>query len=255
MIVNILEKAIQTQFTGKIIIQSDRQVTWKLYFSGGNLFWVNGGYLPHRSWLRLLNYYYPSINLERVKPLILEKNESYQYFIFLQIKHQGNIAEKIRFQNVFLARMSEMFFDILQHSIHYQLKIDLENQSNYALLASGFQPSPQLFKLKDLWQKSKSFYILLKSIGANQISFNYAPQVLDRKKLQQCFSASTYQKYVLSFNGNLTLRDLEFNWNIDGIKLCSFLLPLVRYELISLSDIEDFPLNFQMSDYQQLIKA
>jgi two-component system, chemotaxis family, response regulator PixG len=253
MLVICLEKVIQEQFTGKVIVRGDRQVNWKFNFFCGNLVWIEGGYLPYRSWLRMLSYYYPEID-NNLKSSCYQNRDCKNQL-------QKDRVEQLKFQSLIINRATEMLFDILQYSTNRKISIKIEPKSNNYLFASDSTPNLQSFNPRFLWAKCQGAYDFLRAAGAQKIPLNSAPKIANNEEFKKIVSNKSFFQLTHYLNGSFSIRDLELKWSIDSAKICVTLLPHINSKFIKLLelkdfsplDLDDFSQNSKVADYQNLL--
>ncbi|MEM9271718.1 MAG: response regulator [Cyanobacteria bacterium P01_F01_bin.143] len=256
-VINIINKLQQERFTGKLIFKASKSIVWRLYFFSGQIFWMNGGYHPHRFWIRNISYYFPYIDIEQIRSQVNEEFECLYYQMFDVIRQENliTIAEvKILLEN----KMSDVFFDLLQQSDIGDLQISQEIKSLTYFYHHGFRPStmgmnfpPIQTKVLQKYKKFKSKFTNNIALNyASAISLNYAPVILKPRELEIKIGTNLHRNMRFCGNGDLSLRDMGFYLQQDPVDFACCLIPCLNANSIKLVPIADFPINIATTNHR-----
>ena len=256
-VINIINKLQQERFTGKLIFKASKSIVWRLYFFSGQIFWMNGGYHPHRFWIRNISYYFPHIDTDQIRSQINEEFECLYYQMFDIIRQENliTIAEvKILLEN----KISDIFFDLLQQYDIGDLQISQEIKSLTYFYNNGFCPSTMGINFPQIQAKVLQNYKIFKSKFTNNIalnyasaiSLNYAPVILKPREIEGKVEANLHRNMRFCCNGDLSLRDIGFYLQQAPIDFACSLIPYLNNHSIKLIPIEDFPINISPTNHR-----
>ncbi|MGF1488231.1 MAG: response regulator [Prochloraceae cyanobacterium] len=235
----------QKQFTGELTVKSSQNLEWKIYLCLGRLVWIDGGYHPHRSWLRALAKYCPKIQLNKTIITIAKKYQCWNYRILTSLFQNKKISKE-QFRAIVETKISEAIFDILQqektNSLDYLLK---ETAADY-LLDCGLKVSHTLIDIDTILRKidkSQQMWSQCCQQKHDCWSPNLAPNIKNLERLKQEVSDEVYQNFVKLIDGRYTLRDLAIKLDRDLQPLTYSLVPYIEKGLLELKEVSDLPQN------------
>ncbi|MDJ0746917.1 MAG: response regulator [Xenococcaceae cyanobacterium MO_167.B27] len=247
-----LLSAETSNFTGKVLVQSSKNIEWKLYFLLGKLIWIKGGSHYNRSWLRCLIKFCPEINSEELFVDTKHYYECPQYQTLYSLANRKLISKDC-IKSIIETRIKDNFFDILQEHRSKGVKYVLQPNSPSNILSCGFKPSLVMIDCQKIIKISQKYLSFLGKAGLQNISFNHAPKVLDDKQLQQKVDLKTYGNLMNLFNGKLSLRDLSLRLNKDAIKVGLSLAPYLKQGIVKLIEIPDVANNVTPKQYSSQV--
>lgn len=236
----LIAYSLQKKFTGKIVLSSPNNVQWIFYFFAGNLNWIEGGFHPHRIWLRHIIQYLSEINIDTIKFNSEEKYVSYQYQVLKTILKQ-NLAEQIQIEKMLLSRTKEIFGDIFHEESQRKLEIKIIPASYEEYNNFRFESSLKIADLKELLQIAQQDYIAFLQQSKVSFSLNYAPFIADKEALRDEVSPHIYQTFLQYFNGQNPLKSIAFKLDKDLYKLALSIVPYLKKKIIKLAFIDDLP--------------
>ena len=234
----------QEQFTGELKIQChNKNIEWHIYFCLGRIVWGNGGYHPHRCWLRALVQNCPQIKLN---PAIISGAKKYQcwrYRLLITLSKNQQITQQ-QFSQILQTSVGEIIFDILQQEQKEPLEYLTQNTSANYLLDSGLKISELLLDINIIVTKiQKEQQNYLKYFDEKLVTWSphLAPSIKNLALLKQAVNPDIYQKFLELINGRNTLRDLAVKLSRELALLNASLIPLIQQELLELVEIDDLP--------------
>ena len=231
----------QEQFTGKLEVNStQRNLQWKIYMGLGRLIWADGGIHPNRSWQRLLQQYFPDLEVNEADIYQAKEYECSSYYYLTKLL-QHDIITQEALVGLIKTKINEVLFEIVQTNKKQNLEYKIFKGSANSLFASGLKISlGSIYPSQALQQTNKAWSSWCNR-GLTKISPNLAPSLQQKEKLQQKVSKVIYQNFVQLIDGKKTLKDLAVQMNQEVIKLTISLLPYIRQGFIKLQEIPDIP--------------
>ncbi|ELS00173.1 EAL domain-containing protein [Gloeocapsa sp. PCC 73106] len=232
----LLNKLQQEEFSGRMLLNSEKAETWTFYFYLGRIIYATGGLHPVRRYQRNLCRYIPEILSEwkhlSSKPQIiqdLDTNLSWEYDLlnhWLQAKKVN--PEQV---NQFIkAQVKEIIFDITEAK---QITFKYEQGKSYQrplTLINSEQITLEAWKLRQNWQDAK----------LADRSPDFAPIIIKPEELRQRVSGKTFEAMQKLLDGKKSIRDLTVQLPQQNIvQLTSLLHPYIQTGLIELVKIED----------------
>ncbi|MGF1490168.1 MAG: response regulator [Prochloraceae cyanobacterium] len=236
-----LIKLQQEQFTGKLEVKSaGGNLQWTIYMGLGRLIWADGGNHPNRSWQRLLDRYFPDLEVKEADIHRAEEYECSNYY-YLTMLLQHDIITQESLVTLIKTKINEVLFEIVQTSNQQNLEYKIFNGSGDSLFASGLKMSLGLIDAPQALQQTNKAWSAWCDKGLTKISPNLAPNLQEKEKLQQKVSKVIYQNFTQLIDGKKTLKDLAVQMNQEVMKLTLSLLPYIRQGFIQLQEIPDIP--------------
>ncbi|MDJ0728282.1 MAG: response regulator [Prochloraceae cyanobacterium] len=240
-----LNRIKQEQFTGQLIVRAAKNLEWQIYCCLGRLVWIDGGYHPHRSWLRILSQNCPQVKLNRTFITIAKKYQCWNYRILLSLLTNQTIDNN-QFSAIVEVKISEAIFDIIQQEKKESLEYLLKSTSADYLLDCGLKISSTLVdvdKVLQTTQENERTWSKFDRQNNNYWSPNLAPVIKDLDRLKQEVNQDVYNNFVKLINGNYTLRDLAVKLDRKVELLTSSLIPYINKGLLDLKEVSDIPEN------------
>jgi CheY-like chemotaxis protein len=228
----------EQKFTGKIKVNSLKNLTWTLYFCQGRLVWAFGGSSPRKSWQRHLAKYCSQVNFSEINLINLESFDSQSYNA-LTVFYQNKIVKKEQLILLIENQIKEILFDILLAENTHSLEYDVESESLSSFFKFDFKIPLTLVNAEFIYQQSHQIWLQWKQKGLQLWSPNLTPVIKKQAELKRLVSDSIYERFVQLINGKNTLRDLAFKMNKDVVELTYSLKSYIRQGLIELVEVPD----------------
>lgn len=229
---SLQEAQISGQLTFTDPIQGNE---WHIYLYLGGIVYGTGGIHPIRRWQRNLINNLPQIpfQLSTLREELTEikadlNNNIWEYEQLCSWVEQQIITPQ-QGRNAALFALSEIFFDLTQTK-QVICRLDQIN-----ILSPKINPieSEEIISLTyETWQDWEE-----NKVADRQPDF--APVILQPKKLQEKTSISAYQSLCKLLNGNRTLRDLSVQLKSSPLQVLCSLLPYIQSGVFGLVGVPD----------------
>lgn len=236
------------QFTGRLDlkIEDTYKPQWRLYFSGGNLFWCTSQVHPVRRLERQLLRHCPQlasdhqtlVNLRTAAVELWSNQQRCSEYDALTIAVK---QEKIHWEQMAVVvegNIIEILFDIIQwierlryrsgDRLSYQ-QVAQNTKETMLVLMSTEQAWRQAMKVWEAWQRA----------GLSNICPNLAPKIVKTEELQKQTSPRVYQNLISLANGTQSFRDLAVKLNRNLLLLTQPIVPYIQKGIIQLIEIEN----------------
>lgn len=231
-----LQKAIQTQVNGQLVVKAADGTTWKLFFRVGRLFWASGGKHQYRRWRRLLKQF---CNLTPDAIQVREQELSpvpEHWLLNILIKRQ-QVGRK-EASSLIAQTLLDVLFDILlaaEQIQHISAMGDaaVEKEEPIAILSTA-----------ELLNKSQQLLTQWFNLGLITHSPDLAPRVPDPAKLKEQVSPKLAQALTSLATGKASLRELSVITRQNLMALGKLLAPPIQKNLVELVEIPDISNSF-----------
>ncbi len=226
-----LQKAIQTQVNGQLVVKAADGTTWKLFFRVGRLFWASGGKHQYRRWRRLLKQFC------RLSPDAIHVREQElspvpeHWLLNILIKRQ-QVGRK-EASSLIAQTLLDVLFDILLASEQIQHvsamgDAAVEKEEPIAILSTA-----------ELLSKSQQLLTQWFNLGLITHSPDLAPRVPHPAKLKEQVSPKLAQALSSLATGKASLRELSVITRQNLMALGKLLAPPIQKNLVELVEIPD----------------
>ena len=232
---NLFNTLKHPQFTGQLIFGSSKGEEWTFYLYLGRIVYATGGSHPVRRWMRNLKKFTPGLiyQVSEVAPQILAKKQFQKYWEYELLSYwfHENVVTREHLSEIIHNIIVEILFDITQRmEIVFQLSEEFP-LSTQLVFINPDQVIRETSQMWSAWQESQL---------ADRFP-DYAPVILQGKKLRKRTSEKSYQMMSQLFNGKNTLRDLSIQLSQDINFMTRMILPYIQLGLIDLIAIQDLP--------------
>ena len=256
MLISLLHDLIEKKITGIVNLQSKNSkqiIQWKVYLCLGQLIWADGGIHPFRSLQRQVKKYCPQVDLNKINLSVCDTIKGQEYCFFSTLSQQEIIQQKL-LNDIIIAQIQEILFDILQKEATESISIDFQEVSASLLLEYGFKISNAVFDTNLIIKQVQQSWSIWVRKDLKFISPNSSPIIVDADRLKQLVSPTVYKNFSSLLNGKHSLRDLAVKMNKDLLQLTVSLMPYINKELAKLIEIKDLqPIKKTSEDIQTII--
>lgn len=237
----------QSQTSGQLLMEDETGRTWSFHLYLGRIVYASGGEHALRRWRRYLATYMPQIaydpaklkqDLAAITAEDLQTGWEYQLLCLWINQKKITREQAVRMVSAILI---EVLFDVTQAgNIIYQLNTD-KSVSTLLIVIDAEQVIGEAWKQWSNWRVAK----------LGDLSPNSVPTIRKLEELKSHSSATTYQAFTKSLNGNRSLRDLAMQLNQDIVTLTRLLMPYVRSEFIEFVSIQDLPSPISQAEQEE----
>lgn len=256
MLISLLHDLIQKKITGIVNVQSKNSkqiIQWKVYLCLGQLIWADGGIHPFRSLQRQVKKYCPQVDLNKINLSVCDTIKGQEYCFFSTLSQQEIIQQKL-LNDIIIAQIQEILFDVLQKEATESISIDFQEVSASLLLEYGFKISNAVFDTNLIIKQVQQSWFIWVRKDLKFISPNSSPIIVDAEGLKQLVSPTVYKNFSSLLNGKHSLRDLAVKMNKDLLQLTVSLMPYINKELAKFIEIKDLqPIKKTSEDIQTII--
>ncbi len=228
-----IQKRIQEQVNGQLVLQAADGTTWNLYFRVGRLFWASGGKHACRRWRRLLRQY-GRLNAETLQIRDREKSPVPEHRLLnILIKRQKisrQDASTLIEQNIL-----DILFDILQASTQIR-QISAVGDA----LATQEEPIA-ILSTAELVRQAQELLKGWFNLGLMVYSPDLAPRILDPEALKTQVSPKLAQALSGLATGKASIRELAIITRQTPLALGNLLGPPAQKNLLEFIEIPDIP--------------
>ncbi len=216
------------RFTGSLRINtSSNRLEWKIYFRLGRIIWAKGGLHPNLRWRR----YSRLIYLPHLKQIAAKEANppNRQYSILINLYKLGNSIQKDNLIQLVKNVVSEIIFDIIQHSIISgdKLLYKVSERDNLGAFLT-------LVNTDEILAETMQEWVEWETAGLSEYSPNLFPAIENVNLFQHKFSASKFQYLMPIVDGTISLRTLALKNNLNLIEVTEFARELKELGAISL---------------------
>lgn len=244
----------QDKFTGQLTIESSQgSIAWKMYFCLGRIVWANGGFHPHRAYLRALARICPQIKLDPNNVTRAKKYQCWRYRLLNNLLQKKQIDSK-QFSSLVKTIIGEVIFDIIEREKTVVIKYFIINTSADYLLDRGLKISANLIDIDTILQKIQKEEQNWSNFCQSQDNFwspNLAPKIKDLDQLKFTVNRDIYYKLINLIDGRHTWRDLAVKLDRDLISLTTSLMPYFQQGLLEIIGIPDRPESHISFDFEE----
>jgi chemotaxis family two-component system response regulator PixG len=222
----------QKQATGKLLLEQGEQ-QWQLYFCGGSLVYVTGGWHRSKRWYRAIGQHCRNFEVDLAD---LEAGELWEY----QLIQQGIANSEMSLEQakaIVQTSACEVFFSLIGQS---GLRREWHSSKNYvskiipSLLLSSTEVEQILQSTEQLWQKWKKMGLWL-------VEPEQAPLLKLSPELQSRYSVDSLLALSNVFNGENTLWDIAFKKRQCVTVASRALLHYMEQGSVSFRTVPDLP--------------
>ncbi len=240
----------QQNFTGIVIIKSQDEKQWQLYFYLGKFLWSMGGVHTNRSWKRHFQKYCPQVDISSLDLRYQENLASNNYYL-INILLQRKIVRKETIKALIASKTQENFFDLLQEEYKQPLDYLLQPKSAHYLLKAGFSLSLAVIDLEQMLLQAQQSWSTWISKGLASCSPNLAPLLHNHQQLKHQVPDVIYDNMSRLLNGKSSFRDLSLTMDKDVFELACGIVPYFFKGYLRLLEIPDIP-DFNTAKYSSL---
>ena len=244
MLISLLHDLIQKKITGIVNVQSKNSkqiIQWKVYLCLGQLIWADGGIQPFRSLQRQVKKYCPQVDLNKINLSVCDTIKGQEYCFFSTLSQQEIIQQKL-LNDIIIAQIQEILFDVLQKEATESISIDFQEVSASLLLEYGFKISNAVFDTNLIIKQVQQSWFIWVRKDLKFISPNSSPIIVDAEGLKQLVSPTVYKNFSSLLNGKYSLRDLAIKMKKDLLQLTVSLIPYIKTQLAKFIEIKDLQL-------------
>lgn len=236
---NLFQTLKQPQFTGELILKSQKE-EWIFYLYLGRILYATGGKHTVRRWQRCIANHTEDL-ISQLSSLEKEMNVEnrqwecweYEVLLFWLEKQALNRQQLIQ---IIRSIIVEILFDLTQtRKVTFELKMS-DSLSTQLVLIDADQVIAEAWQAWQVWQNAK-----LADRSPNQ-----APLIKQSEQLKQRTSPKTYEIMSKLFNGENTLRDLNIQLKQNIIQVTRLMIPYLQSGLIELIEIDDISPPFKL---------
>ena len=230
----------QQQFTGILIVKSQDNTQWKLYFYLGKFLWAKGGVHINRSWKRHFQQYCSQVDISSLSLRNQNQIELHNYYLIL-VLFQRKLITREQLKALIESRVKEIFFDLLQKEYKEKLAYTKQPTSAHYLLKAGFNLSLAIINLEQMLFQAQQTWSAWGSKGLASCSPNLAPLIKNNEELQRQVPALIYHNMNRLLNSKHSLRDLAVKMDKDVLEVAWGLVPYFFKGYLRFLEIPDIP--------------
>ncbi|NJN30142.1 MAG: response regulator [Synechococcales cyanobacterium RM1_1_8] len=226
-----IQKAIQSQVNGQLIIQTREGTTWALNFRVGRLFWAGGGEQPFRRWRRLLKQFC------KLAPEALQVREQdiptlwEHWLLNILLKRQGITRQDAG--RLVEHGIEEVLFDVLQASS------SITTLTSVGDSAFSDEEPIAILSTADMLQRAQASLGQWFNLGLMAHYPNHAPSIPDPEALRQQLPPKLAQALISLATGRASLRELATITGQPLMTISGLMSQGIHKHLIELSPLAD----------------
>ena len=241
----------EEKFTGTLKIQSESDLSWTLYFSLGDLIWIQGGRHPNRSSLRSFRKHCATVDRRSLRIPDADRFECTNYYVLTALFQTQKITLE-QLQSIIISKLADDLLDIQQQQSIGPLAYQADEKSVKLLHEIGLRASLVSINAEEIFKNACSLWSAWQEQGHASLSPNLAPTIARPEKLKQVVSEGAYQNLVRLIDGDRTLRDLAVQMGQEIGRLTTSLAPYIAESYIELVEVPDFQRGILLSPQQTL---
>jgi two-component system, chemotaxis family, response regulator PixG len=231
----------QRQFSGQLILTSEKERQWTFYLSAGRIIYVSDGIHPVRRWQRNLTIVVPSppnipaqsstwqSSLKKTSPQSLRVGWEYQLLCYWLDRQEITLEQATK---IIWSSLVEVLFDLNQIG---KASYELREDESLGAKVIAVEASGAIALAEKIWRAWTS-------ANATTYSPHMALAIEHPDKLQKQFSGKQYQSLIELGNGQSALHDLAVRLKRDVVTVIRLFLPYIEAGSMRLVDISDLPL-------------
>ncbi len=235
--IRLFKSLKQLQLTGQLLLEGQRDQSWRLYLYMGRIVYATGGSHPVRRWKRGLASSCPRLVSApmTLTPPPEDKPEDdlsrcWEYQMLYQWVSQGKLSRE-EASKVIRSITVEVLCDVAQaQHVTYQVKSDTTPSTKLTLIDAE-QAVAEAHKVWENWKTAR----------IADRSPNSVPVIRQPQQLKEKTSQSVYQVLSRLLDGQQSLRDLSVKMKRDVTEVTRSLLPYIQLGLIELVEVPDLP--------------
>ncbi len=244
-----LQELARRNFTGSLLIQNNKDLSWKIYFRLGRLIWITGeGIYFQEQWKRHIDLFFSNlINAER--SMLLKQNKDRYYNTLAQLYRQGNAAEKQNITDLITSIFVENIFDIIQYNYANKEELLYESFPN-----EKPETLVTLIKTDSVNQKATTNWEKWLEAGLSDYSPNLFPAIENLQTVQKELNP----EFISIIDGTKSLRTLAAKINLNLVTLTKSLISFIAVGGVSLNPVPSLkkvalePVNLEESTHSHI---
>lgn len=228
-----IQKLIQSQVNGQLVLRATDGTTWTLYFRVGRLFWAGGGQHHYRRWRRLLKQFC-RLSPESIHLRDEEKSVIFEHWLLNILIKRQKLGRK-EASALIAQTILDVLFDILLTANTIQ---EITAESNAAVE----QEEPiAILSTAELIGKSQQLLTQWFNLGLIAYSPNLAPRIPNPADLAAQVSPKLAQALTSLATGKASIRELSVITRQPPATLGNLLAAPIQKSLVELIEIPDIP--------------
>ena len=228
-----IQKLIQSQINGQLVVEATDGTRWTLYFRVGRLFWASGGQHHFRRWRRLLKQFC-RINPESIHLRDEEKSAIFEHWLLDILMKRQQLGRKEASALVALTIL-DVLFDILS-TAHTIRTIEAEGNS-----AVEKEEPIAILSTAELIGQAQQQLTQWFNLGLIAYSPNLAPRIPNPAALRAQVPPKLAQALTSLATGKASIRELSVITRQPTAALGNLLIAPVQKNLVELVEIPDIP--------------